>query len=64
MEKNDQYYEKLEKYSAMCLVGILSNSKENSSNYMINALTATKSAERLMMELENKKWIDKQDKKN
>ena len=64
MKKDDQYYEKLEKYSAMCLAGILSNSKEDNSNYMINALTAIKSAQKLMQELENRKWVDKQDEKN
>jgi hypothetical protein len=63
MEKNNDYYEKLEKYSAMAISGVLANPNVNQLNYSANANTAVKTAEQMIREIDRKKYTDKFDKK-
>jgi hypothetical protein len=63
MEKNNVYYEKLEKYSAMAISGVLANPNVNQLNYSANANTAVKTAEQMIREIDRKKYTDKFDKK-
>jgi hypothetical protein len=63
MEKNNDYYKKLEKYSAMAISGVLANPNVNQLNYVANANTAVKTAEQMIREIDRKKYTDKFDKK-